>query len=192
MGARGEQEGLAHFWVAVLRPSWLPWKNCKILTKIISPKCFQFNKVRPLKVVLQRINMRKHWIFSIIPQMFDSDLIIHICLFVWKQETNKSLRENLWYHWHYFDSPRKVQRRFAEFNSFRFSDSEAFNFRFDMLLCEQLQKVLEIQTRVWVYVERYFQASVSRWTWPPLPRYQGTRIAYRLWWRTYPAALLLI
>ena len=132
--------------------------------------------------------------FSIIPQLkcillFGPKLFTFVCFSLREKElTNKSFRENLLYHWHYFDSPRKDQRRFSEFNSFRFSDTEAFHFRFEMLLEEQLEQVWEIQTRVWVHIERYVQASVSWWTWPPLPRYQGTGIAYKLWWRTYPAA----
>ena len=132
--------------------------------------------------------------FSIIPQLkcillFGPKLFTFVCFSLREKElTNKSFRENLLYHWHYFDSPWKDQRRFSEFNSFRFSDTEAFHFRFEMLLEEQLEQVLELQTRVWVHIERYVQASVSWWTWPPLPRYQGTRIANKLWWRTYPAA----
>ena len=96
--------------------------------------------------------------FSIIPQLkcillFGPKLFTFVCLFVCfslreKELTNKSFRENLLYHWHYFDSPRKDQRRFSEFNSFRFSDTEAFHFRFEMLLEEQLEPVLELQTRV--------------------------------------------
>ena len=122
--------------------------------------------------------------FSIIPQLKCILLFrpncshLFVCLFFFgrKQLTNKSFRENLLYHWHYFDSPWKDQRRFSEFNSFRFSDTEAFHFRFEMLLEEQLEQVWEIQIRIRVHIERYFQASVSWWTWPPLPRYQGTEL----------------
>ena len=33
MGAASQEEGFAHFWVAVLRPRWLPCKNRQIIAK---------------------------------------------------------------------------------------------------------------------------------------------------------------
>ena len=194
MGAAGQEEGLAHFWVAVLRPRWLPCKNCQIIT--FWRKLIDFNKVQPLKVVLHRMNMRKHWTWYCFTttkyiNLCDSNLIVQlftfVCLFFSREKSRqtKVLKKTLLHHWHYFDSPRQVQRRFSDFNSFHFSDTEAFNFRFALLLKKQLEKFQKSRPKSEF---TFFQASVSWWTWPPLPRYQGTGIANKLWWGTYPAA----
>ena len=143
MGAAGQEEGLAHFWVAVLRPRWLPCKNCQIIA--FWRKWIDFNKVQPLKVVLHRMNMRKHWTWYCFTttkyiNLCDSNLIVQlftfVCLFFSREKSRqtKVLKKTLLHHWHYFDSPRQVQRRFSDFNSFHFSDTEAFNFRFALLL----------------------------------------------------------
>ena len=120
------------------------------------------------------------WFRPNFPYMF-------VCLFFFRENSRqtKVLHKTL-YHWHYFDSPRKVQRRFADFTSFRFSDTEAFIL--DLICCSQSNSKFYKSLMSDFTFEGIFQASVSWWTWPPLPRYQGTRIAYKLWWRTYPAA----
>ena len=120
------------------------------------------------------------WFRPNFPYMF-------VCLFFFRENSRqtKVLHKTL-YHWHYFDSPRKVQRRFADFTSFRFSDTEAFIL--DLICCSQSNSEFCKSLMSEFTFEGIFQASVSWWTWPPLPRYQGTRIAYKLWWGTYPAA----
>ena len=87
MGAASQQEGFAHFWVAVLRPRWLPCKSTQIIAKFILCKWIDFNKVQPLKLVLHRIIMRKQrtWYYFTTKKyltLCDSDLIFHTCLFV--------------------------------------------------------------------------------------------------------------
>ena len=83
-----------------------------------------------------------------------------------------------------FTHPGKVQRRFAHFNSFRFSDTEA-SFLYFMLFHEQRQ-VLEIQIlNLELKVFFGFCVLVILAPFTQVPRHQNCN---KIWWRTYPAA----